>query len=261
MSEDSSTRSWNSIADDWVAHADRNDYRNFFLMPRTLKMLGDARGRRILDLGCGEGGYARELAQRGAEVVGVDGSERLIEVARQRAKTENLDIDFICANANALEEIDDSSFDVVVAAMSLMDVEDYSGAVSEVHRVLTDGGSLLMSISHPCFTAPVSEWERDPEDRHELLYFKVDHYFERKVWEDEISNSFAAPVLRRHRPLEDYMLPLLQQGFLLTDFREPLPTTDELQKSSRFRKITRIPYFLFMRWDKFTQPQGTLKCS
>src|SRR5437764_13532988 len=141
-------------------------------------MLGEVRGRGILDLGCGEGGYAREVARRGADVVGVDASERFIEVARRRAKMENLDIDFICANANALEGIDDSSFEVVVAAMSLMDVEDYDGAVGEVYRALVGGGSLLMSISHPCFTTPVSEWERDPEDRHELLYFKVDHYFE-----------------------------------------------------------------------------------
>ena len=36
--EDSSTRSWNAVADDWVAHADTNDYRNHYLMPRTLAM-------------------------------------------------------------------------------------------------------------------------------------------------------------------------------------------------------------------------------
>lgn len=83
--DDSSTRSWNRIADDWVAHADTNDYRNHFLMPRMLAMLGDVGGKTILDLGCGEGGYARELAWRGARLVCVDGSERLIDVARRRA--------------------------------------------------------------------------------------------------------------------------------------------------------------------------------
>ena len=134
--------------------------------------------------------------------------------------------------------------------MSLMDVEDYAGAVREIHRVLRSGGSLVMSITHPCFTAPVSEWERDPEDKHQLLYFKVDHYFDRKVWEDIITERFGAPVLRRHRPLEEYMGELLRSGFFLRDFREPIPTTEELKKSRRFRKITRIPYFLFMRWEK-----------
>src|SRR5438034_8455078 len=98
--DDSSTRSWNAIADDWVAHADANDYRNFYLMPRMLAMLGDVRGKNILDLGCGEGGYARELANRGAQVTAVDGSARLIEVARSRSGS---DIRYLQLNANALD--------------------------------------------------------------------------------------------------------------------------------------------------------------
>ena len=101
---DSSTESWERIADEWVAHADTNDYRNDFLMPLTLRMLGDVRGRNILDLGCGDGGYARELARGGAAVVGVDGSERLIELARQRALAANLDLKFICANASHMSQ-------------------------------------------------------------------------------------------------------------------------------------------------------------
>jgi ubiquinone/menaquinone biosynthesis C-methylase UbiE len=250
MKQDSSTRSWDAVADDWAAHADTNDYRNFFLMPRMLRMLGDVRGRRVLDLGCGEGGYARELARRGARVVAVDGSERLIAIARERAGAEGLDMEFVCANANALDAVADDSFDVVLAAMSLMDVEDYDGAAAEVYRVLARGGALFMSITHPCFTARVSEWERDPEDRHRLLHFKVDRYFERDVWQEKITGRFGLPVLRRHRPLEDYMRGLLRRGFVLRDFQEPAPTADELKKSERFRKITRVPYFLFMRWEK-----------
>jgi hypothetical protein len=38
--DDSSTRSWEAVAEDWVAHADQNDYRNDFLMPLTLELLG-----------------------------------------------------------------------------------------------------------------------------------------------------------------------------------------------------------------------------
>jgi ubiquinone/menaquinone biosynthesis C-methylase UbiE len=250
LNEDSSTRSWNAIGDSWASHADTNDYRNFLLMPRMLKMLGDVSGRRILDLGCGEGGYARELKRRGANIIGADGSETLVQIARERAEAEQLDIQFIWANANALDTIPDNGFDLVIAAMSLMDVEDYPGAVREVRRVLCNGGSLLMSITHPCFSAHISQWERPPDNKHELLFFKVDNYFDREVWEDKITKDFSAPVLRRHRPLEDYVQVLLHEGFLLRHFSEAEPTADELKKSYRFRKLTRIPYFLFMRWEK-----------
>ena len=250
FNEDSSTRSWNAIAESWVSHADNNDYRNFFLMPRMLEMLGDVSGRRIIDLGCGEGGYARQLKRRGANVIGTDGSETLIRIARERAAAENLDVPFICANANALDAIADNSADLVVAAMSLMDIEDYAGAVREVNRVLCNGGSLLMSITHPCFSARTSEWERPPDNRHHLLFFKVDNYFDRETWEDKITRDFSAPVLRRHRPLQDYVQVLLREEFRLRDFSEAEPTANELEKSDRFRKLTRIPYFLFMRWEK-----------
>jgi ubiquinone/menaquinone biosynthesis C-methylase UbiE len=250
LNEDSSTRSWNAIGDSWVLHADNNDYRNFFLMPRMLEMLGDVSGRQILDLGCGEGGYSRQLKRRGANIIGADGSETLVRIARERAEAEKLDVQFICANANALETIADNSCDLVVAAMSLMDVEDYAGAVREIRRVLCNGGSLLMSITHPCFSGRIAEWERDPDDKHHLLFFKVDHYFDREVWEDKITREFSAPVLRRHRPLQDYVQVLLREGFLLRDFCEAEPTVDELRKSDRFRKLTRVPYFLFMRWEK-----------
>ena len=246
--DDSSTRSWDAIADDWIAHADANDYRNVFLMPRMLAMLGDVRGKRVLDLGCGEGGYARELARRGASVTGVDGSERLIAVARERAIAERVDVAFVRANANAIEMIGSASHDVAAAAMSLMDVEDLRGAIAEAHRILTPGGELVMSITHPCFSAPVSEWVRD--DRRALLHFAVDRYLQRTAWDSYITASFRAPVVRRHRPLEDYMSALVEPGFILREFSEPDATEEERRRSQRLAKLTRIPYFLFMRWEK-----------
>jgi ubiquinone/menaquinone biosynthesis C-methylase UbiE len=247
--DDSSTRSWDRVADDWIAHADSNDYRNHFLMPRMLALVGDVRGRTILDLGCGEGGYARALAARGAHVVGVDGSARLIEVARARAAEAGLTaIRFVRANAAALREIATSSIDIVVAAMSLMDVENYAGAIAEAHRVLVDGGTLAMSITHPCFSAPVSAWVRDEARR--LQNFAVDRYLDRAAWDSFITTSFRAPVVRRHRPLEDYLGAPIAAGFTLRAFLEPAPTDDERATSRRFEKLLRIPYFIFMRWEK-----------
>lgn len=248
MTEDTSTRSWNDIADDWVAHADANDYRNHYLMPRMLAMLGEVAGKVVLDLGCGEGGYARELRRRGAHVTAVDGSARLIEVARERARADGVDVRFVHANASALDDVESGRFDLVVAAMSLMDVEDYEGAVREVDRVLRSGGELLMSLTHPCFSAPVSSWVRGADGA--LDVFAVDQYFNRVAWPEKITTAFRAPVIRRHRPLEDYMAAPLRCGLRLRDFLEPSVTDEELGLSGRFRKLSRIPYFLFVRWSK-----------
>src|SRR5438045_4065123 len=142
--EDTSTRSWARIAEEWATHADANDYRNVFLIPRTFALLGAVAAKNILDVGCGEGGYTRMLARQGAHVTGIDGSARLVELAKQRAEEEKLTVVYEVRNANSLAGIADESFEIVLAAMSLMDVEDYVGAIAEIYRVLSQGGELLM---------------------------------------------------------------------------------------------------------------------
>lgn len=132
--------------------------------------------------------------------------------------------------------------------MSLMDVEDYEGAIAEVHRVLAGGGELAMSITHPCFSAPVSEWVRN--ETRGLEHFAVDRYLERTAWDSHITVSFHAPVVRRHRPLEDYLGAPLAAGFTLREFHEPAATEEECRLSRRFDKLSRIPYFIFMRWER-----------
>lgn len=243
--KDNSTQSWDRIADDWARHADTNDYRNLFLMPVTFELLGDVSGKNILDLGCGEGAYCRAFTKRGAYVTGIDGSERLINIAKARTDES---ITFLVRNANCLDGIEVDSFDIVLALMSLMDIEDYKGSISEVYRVLKKGGLLLMSILHPCFSSRQSRWKRNEDGAFE--YYQVDAYFERQVWEEHITDRFRYPVLFRHMPLADFINPLIQLGFRLTRFHEPVPTDKQIQASRRLERLRRIPLFLFMEWEK-----------
>ena len=246
--EDSSTRSWNQIAEDWVAHADANDYRNVFLMPHTFALLGEVAEKKVLDVGCGEGGYTRMLASKGASVTGIDGSARLIEIAKRRAEKERLSIVYRLRNANSLSEIEAESFDLVIAAMSLMDVEDYEGAVAEIYRVLRTGGEFLMSITHPCFTGRGSRWWRNEDGVAD--HYAVDNYGSREAWEEYLADKFTRPVLFRHLPLEDFISPLLKLGFKLTLFQEPKPTPEQILQSERLKRLNRIPLFLFLKWSK-----------
>ena len=246
--DDSSTRSWDNAADAWIAHADTSVYQNQFLRPRMLALAGEVSGLRVLDLGCGEGTYARDLARRGARVTGIDGSTTLIAAARKRSAADGLDIGYHCLNARALDGIAEGAFDLAIASMVMMNVEDYPAAMREAHRVLAPGAALCISITHPCFSAPVSDWVHGKGAR--ASHFAVDRYFERSVWEDRISPSFGTPTLRRHRPLEDYMKGAIDAGFVLRTFQEPMATDEDLRAEEKFRNMTRVPYFLFMRWQK-----------
>ena len=101
--------------------------------------------------------------------------------------------------------------------MVLMNVEDYVGAIREAHRVLAPGGALCVSITHPCFSAPVSDWisGKGKKPRH----FAVDRYFERIAWDDRIAPTFRTPTLRRHRPLEDYIDGAIERASCCGSFR------------------------------------------
>jgi len=108
-----------------------------------LELIGPPDGKAILDVGCGDGLLALELARRGANVLGVDTSERLIAAARKRAKERGADVRFDIARAEALP-FETASFDVVIAVTVLCFVEDATTAVDEMVRVLKPGGRLIV---------------------------------------------------------------------------------------------------------------------
>jgi SAM-dependent methyltransferase len=118
---------------------------------RELKALawqrgGFKRGVRILDVGCGFGletlRLAREVQGQGL-VAGVDLSQEFIDIARQRASAESLDIDFRVADAASLP-FDDAHFDCVRAERLLIYIEDVTAALGEMWRVLKTGGRVAL---------------------------------------------------------------------------------------------------------------------
>lgn len=75
---------YDEMASAFEAHALDGAYNAHYDRPAVLALAGDVRGRRVLDAGCGPGLYAQELVARGAEVVGVDRSEAMLSLARER---------------------------------------------------------------------------------------------------------------------------------------------------------------------------------
>lgn len=108
-----------------------------------LKLVGDVSGRRVLDVGCGDGELAVELAKRGAIVTGIDASTAMIEAAKERARGHDADIVFQVARTEALP-FPASEFDVVTAVTILCFVEDAGPVFSEMARVLEPGGRLVI---------------------------------------------------------------------------------------------------------------------
>jgi ubiquinone biosynthesis O-methyltransferase len=108
-----------------------------------LGLIGDVSGKQILDIGCGDGDFAIELARRGARVTGVDVSSEMIAAASAKADAAGLQVSFEIADARQLP-FPSEAFDVIVAMTVLCFVPDASPVFHEVARVLRPGGRLVI---------------------------------------------------------------------------------------------------------------------
>ena len=102
----------------------------------------------VADLGCGPGAYA--LARRGYDVVGVDGSPRMVEVARTRAANDKVDATFEVHDVSERLRFEDASFGGVLAINVIQHLARPAAFLAEIRRCLRPGGHLLI-------TAPVRD--------------------------------------------------------------------------------------------------------
>lgn len=105
-------------------------------------IVGDWRGKSVLDLGCGGGFMSEALVQRGAEVIGVDPSEPAIAIARKHAEATGLSIDYRIGTGESLP-VATGAVDIVLCVDVLEHVNDLDAVMDEVRRVLKPGGLFL----------------------------------------------------------------------------------------------------------------------
>lgn len=101
------------------------------------------KGSRILEVGCGTGNFSIKLAKMGYEVVAIDVSEEMLLLAREKAKVENLSIEFhkldICEN-----EFEDGSFDGIFSMAVFEFIPDSLSAMDQMMRTLRSEGQLII---------------------------------------------------------------------------------------------------------------------
>jgi len=232
---------WETHSREWAAWARTPGHDHFFWhynLPRFLEILPPA-GALTLDVGCGEGRVARVLSELGHHVVALDASTTLATLA---AAHEDHPVATVVADAVALP-LPDGVADRAVAFMSLQDVDDLTGAVDELGRVLQPGGILCMAILHPLTT--VGDFADESLDAD----FVVTHqYREPRRFVDQVERDGLTMEFHSiHRPLEAYTEALHDAGFVIDTLREPVPETAAIAEFPRLARQDRIPWYLHLR--------------
>jgi SAM-dependent methyltransferase len=229
---------WERNSPGFIAWARTPDHDSYDKFHRDLFLpIVPEPGRRTLDLGCGEGRVSRDLAALGHRMVGLDASTAMVEAASGRAPSIP-----VCRADAARIPFADGSFDLVIAFMSLQDVDDVDGAIRESARILAPGGRLCLAVVHPLNSAGLFESDdADSAFRIDASYLDV-WFSEDTVVRDGMEVVFASA----HRPLHAYVDAITDAGLLLERLAEP-PIPEHAIEHERSRRWQRMPLFLHVR--------------
>lgn len=111
-------------------------------------MLGEVRGKRILEIGCGAAQNSLVLSKWGAHAFGIDLSWNQILHGRRLSRKEAVEVNLFVGSIDSLP-FKDETFDMIIATRALHYVPDLKAAISEVHRVLVENGCFTIITVHP----------------------------------------------------------------------------------------------------------------
>lgn len=178
-----------------------------------VRLLGDVRGRRVLEVGCGAAQCSRWLTRAGAVPVGVDLSLAQLRHGRALDAATGTSVVTVLADAQALP-FGAGSFDLACSAFGGVPfVADSAAVMREVSRVLRPGGRWVFSVSHPmrwCF----------PDDPGPGGLTVRHSYFDRRPYVEQDEQP-TVTYAEHHRTLGDRVHEVVAGGFTLRDVVEP----------------------------------------
>ena len=198
--------------------------KRHLLNPAVLDLLGDLKGRRVLDAGSGQGYFSRMLAARGALVTALESAGSLHEHSVRMERSLRQGVEHRRADLTEVEL--EPEFDAVVANMVFLSIPDWIPALRSCLQALRPGGRLVFAVEHPCFETAENRWA-------EAGYLALGDYFRER--------PMARPVATdHHRTLSTYLNALIEHGCHLERIAEPR-LSEELARDTSDGQDRRSP--------------------
>lgn len=216
--------SWGKVAEWYDKHLEKNNdtYHDKVVHPNLIRLLGDLKGKHVLDLACGQGIFSRLMADNGASVVGVDLGKELIDLAEKKNKEYTFKVHYYHSGSDDLYMVKDGTKDLVVCVLALQNIEKLQETFKEISRVLKKGGRFVAVLNHPVFRNPThTHWGYDESQN--MQYRRVEEYLsESKIKIDMTpgSKSDKKFTVSFHRPLQVYVKAFSKNSLAVTRLEE-----------------------------------------
>jgi 2-polyprenyl-3-methyl-5-hydroxy-6-metoxy-1,4-benzoquinol methylase len=152
---DETRKIWDRNAAFWDERmGDGNDFQRLLVAPSTERLLDLQPGETVLEIACGNGVFARRMAELGARVIATDFSSLMVERARARVTEFSDRIEYCLLDATSedqIVELGKHRFDAAVCNMAIMDMAEIEPLMLGIRQVVKPGGRFVFSLCHPCF--------------------------------------------------------------------------------------------------------------
>lgn len=214
---------------------------NILEKPVLLQLIGEVKGKKVLDLGCGDAEIGKELLEAGCSFYeGVDGSVNMVAKAQQTITSKNSRI-----HLASMEEWDfpSESYDLVISRLALHYLGDLQKVVQQIHRSIKPGGHFIFSVQHPILTSSINH----PEGEQKRSSWVVDDYFKMG---DRTEKWMGKDVIKYHRTTEEYFRIVNDCGFRVSTLKECTPQRKYFTSEEEYLRRVRVPVILLMNCEK-----------
>jgi ubiquinone/menaquinone biosynthesis C-methylase UbiE len=228
---------WNKIASDY--HSGRTKSRKYLLDPALFEVIGNVRGKKVLDIACGAGDISIKLTQRGAKCIGLDFSKELIELAKKEAGKLRLDVDYRVMDAKNIGVLK-RKFDLAIVALffpHLKKFKDIVKAIRNIQKLLKENGRLVVAEPHPAFDF----YMRNRLKSGNFKYFSsgLPYKFQMVICKHPLSSEAY------HWTLQDYSRAFFEGGFIIRRIIEPQPSPKSKSIDPKwFKERSKYPSYI-----------------
>jgi ubiquinone/menaquinone biosynthesis C-methylase UbiE len=253
-----SARIWDAKAEFWdnAVGPTGNEFHRTLVAPAMMRLLDLKPGERVLDVACGNGQFAREMAHVAGHIEAFDVSPRFIELARAHTAAAGIEnVNYSVRDATdpaAMLELGEGCFDAASSCQALMDIPVLEPLFNALRRLLKPGGRFVLSVSHPCFNQAgarmVIEQEEIDGRPVEVYALRVTQYLHNPITRAVGIRGETEPHWDFSRSASDLLRPAFDAGLLLDGLEEPaFPPSKESRHPFSWRNYQHIPPVLVVR--------------